>query len=610
MPEHTPYSKMSLTRRILDRQIQLEDIRAPYDPRMAEIIDYCDPGLTEWSNRTHSSSNQGSSFSSGGVWSFDNGVEGRFRGQKIYEGTPSWGLRVMADGWIGSLVSQVRAWMKYQFPDKELRGNDDINKWMQDLEDHMIVVYRNSELYPALGPYARAGLSVGSPVIMPWDDTKRGKIRCDVPHPKENYHGPYDSYHRKYMITVVDAVNRFMDGKVPDDSLAGPLSFGLIEDWKHGRHGNRHEFIRAIYREDDPILDGQPAKFKNKPWMEFYVETPKGGASDREHINIDPVLVEGDFIKPHIRWDWEINTDEYYARTPSWHAINDIKSGQELERQKLEVGQRNLKPPMWLMKKYRNQFTGNPGSSLYYDTPSDQAAKPEPILDGSNWQIGDEQSKQMRRGVERWYQTDFFQAITKLTAENTGAWPTLGQLLQLSGEKAVVLGPRIGQFTKVLVEIDDRFFDIENRKGNLPPPPDIVLEWMARKQAEDPTFKTFRLDIEFLGTLAVLQERAETLGRSEEALAIISAYAELDPMVLHGVRLDVQMEKDLESIRFSQEAMVPKDERDAIKEAIAEAEAAERQAEQQLAAAQAVPGLSKEVEEGSVLANISEAAVA
>lgn len=604
MPDQTPYSQMSLTKKILDRQLQLERIREPYDPRMAEIIDYCDPGLTEWSNRTHGYSSSGAS---GGLWSYDNGVEGRFRGQKIYEGTPPWALRVMADGWIGSLVSQVRPWMKYQFPDKELRGNDDVNKWMQDLEDHMIVVYRSSELYPALGPYSRAGLSVGSPVIMPWDDTKKGQIRCDVPHPKENFHGPYDSYHRKYMITVIDAVKRFMPEGVPEDIQNAKLSFQLLSDYNNGQHGNRHEFIRAIYKEDDPILDGQPARFKNKPWMEFYVETPKSGASDDQHISKEPVLIEGDFTKPHIRWDWEINTDEYYARTPSWHAIQDIRSGQELERQKLELGQRNLKPPMWLMKKYHNQFSGNPSSSLYYDTIAEKDNKPEPILDGSNWQIGDEQSKQGRRGVERWYQTDFFQAITKLTAENTGAWPTLGQLLQLGGEKALVLGPRVGRFTTVLREIDDRFFDIENRKGNLPPPPDIVLEWVAEQQAEDPTFKDFRLDLEFLGTLAVLQEEAETLGKSDKALTIIERYATLDPMMLHKVRLARAMEKDLESIRWPQDAIVPEDEYNDLLAAIAEAEAQERQAEQAAAMADAVPKLSDAVEDGSVLANLSEA---
>lgn len=576
----------SLVQKILYRQTQVESYRQPYDDRFSEIVDFCDPGLTAWS--THEN------------------TEGKFRGEKVYEGTPPWALRVMADGWLGSLVSQSLRWFKYLFPDKELRENDEVSAWMQEYEDTMYSWYRNSELYVGLSPFTRAALSVGSPVIMPWWNKKTRKIECDVPHPKESFHGPYQSYHRKYKITVVDAVMKFLKGKVPEDinDPKNKLSYKILSDWNNGLHGKKHEFIRAIYQQDDPILDGQPVRFRNKPWMEFYVESNVEGEAQKN----DPVMVEGDFTKPHIRWDWEINTDELYARTPAWAAMNDIRSGQEIEGQKIKFGQRILDPPVFAMRKFRGHMNLAPHGVTWYGTAAEQGLKPEQILDQPGaYPVADEQSKQQRRNVERWFQTDFFQLISRLTAENTGSWPTATQILQLHGEKAVVLAPRVGRFMGVLRNIDTRFTDIAQRQNELPPPPDIVLEYMMQRRIEKGETE-LDIDVDFLSPLAVIQQRAETLGRSEEALAVIERYVTLDPMLLKKVRLDVAMEKDLESVRFSQDAIVSEEEYMEVLAAIAEAEQQEKQAALLAEAADAVPKLSGQVEENSPLAALAEEA--
>jgi hypothetical protein len=596
----------SLSQKILDRQARYEQIREPWNYRMSEIIEFCDPGLTAWEGDYGSGTvyyHAGQAVSGG---SYDNGVEGRFRGTRSYEGTPPWGLRVMANGWQGSLISRVIQWFKYMFPEPRLRGNDDVNRWMQELEDFMYSVYRTSELYTSMGPFTRGGLSVGSSVIIPYED-EFGKLKCEVPHPKENYHGPHDSYHRKYKIPVLDAVKKFMGGKVDVNNIINAkLSYSLLRDYLDGKHDERHEFVRVIYRNDDPILNGQPIRFRNKPWMEFYVETPKSGQGDNKYNDNEPLSAEGYFTKPHIKWDYEKNTDEYYARTPSWHAMIDIKSLQEFERQKHEAGQRQLNPPMWIMRKYRNQYTGNPGNRVFYSGTAEADNIPRPILDGTDWQLGDLQARQIRQSVERWYQTNFFLQISTLTSENTGTWPTATQILQLSGEKALILAPQVGDFTDRLREIDDRFFDIQRRKGALPDPPQIVVDYFGEQEEQGNS--QVNIDIEFIGSLASLQQRAETLGRSEEGLSIIGAYSQLDPMLTKKARLSVAMEKDLESIRWPQDAIVPEDEYQDILAAIAEAEAQDKMVEQGLSAAGAAKGVSGPVDESSILAGIGEQA--
>jgi len=452
----TAWEDKTLCQKIIDRQGRFANLREPYDSRFADIVDFCDPNLTAWNEDT----------------------EGQFRGKKIYEGTPPWALRVMGDGWLGTLLSETLRWFKYVFPEPQLRGNDQINKWLQNLEEHMYSVYRNSELYSAMPYYTRAALSVGSPVILPYEHSDRyeQKIKCEVPHPKENYYGAHYAYHRLFQMTALDAVKKFMDGKIPEDTTNAKLSHSILEDYKNGNHSNRHFFIRAIYRNDDPILDGQPQKYRNKPWMEFYVE--KG--ADEQHKN-DPLLVQGYWTKPHIRWDYEKNSDEYYARTPSWHAIQDIRSGQEIAKMMLEAAQRSLNPPMWSQRKFKGHLNLRPKGFTYYDNPEEQKLKPEPIQERINYPIGDDAYNLTRQSVERWYHVDLFRILSELAREKKG-WPTATHIIHMNAEKTALLAPRVGRFTYVVRENDNRFMDIEQRAGRLPQPPDIVLEYMAYKR--------------------------------------------------------------------------------------------------------------------------------
>lgn len=581
---YSSYLSKSLVKRIIDRQERFETLRQPYDDRMADIVDFCDPGLTAWNTRED--------------------TEGTIRGNKLYEGTPSWALRIMADGWLGNLVSDQNPWLKYVFSLRVLRDNDKVNQWLQDLEDYMYSVYRQSEIYFALAPYTRVALSVGSPVIIPYEDRKAKKIKCEVPHPKENYHGPNDAYHRKYQLTALEVVDKFLKGKLPEDTSELMLSNDLINNYKSGNHYQKYWFIRAIYRSDDPILAG---KYKSKPWVEIYTQIDIDDVIKEK----DPLLVQGYWTKPHIRWDYEKNPDEYYARTPSWHAMNDIRSGQEFARQKLMKGQRELEPPMWAQRKYKGHIHLRPRGFTYYDKADDRLNKPEPILEQSNYQIATDVHRMINEAIERWYQIEFFRALLEMNrrggVEGRGSWPSATHIIHLKAESATILAPRIGPFMAVLREINRRFVDIKYRAGEIPEPPDIVQEYKAYKELIGKGEDWWPL-VEFIGPLAQLQQKSRTLGRVEAGLAIERSFIEIEPTLRFKVRNSVAMEKALEQVGFYQDAIVPEDEYQAILDAIAQQQKAEQLNQEISLAADAVPKLSKAVESGSPLNRMIEGA--
>jgi hypothetical protein len=261
---------------------------------------------------------------------------------------------------------------------------------------------------------------------------------------------------------------------------------------------------------------------------------------------------------------------------------------------------------MWMMRKYRH-FGLRPGSYVFYDGPGEAQNIPKQIQDIGNFQIGDDAIKTQRNTVERHFHTEFFQLVTRLTKENTGSWPTATQILQVEGEQARQLAPKIGRFTNVLRECDTRCMDIKQRMGELPEPPDIVLEYMGYLKERGET--ELDVQVEFVGPLMVIQQRAENLGRSEEALSIIERYSALDPtLASHKTRLSVLMERDLEAIRCPQDAIVSEDEYMDSLARMAQEEQAEKEALMLAEGAKAVPGLSKKVEEGSILGELGKGA--
>ena len=576
---NTAWTEQSLTERIISRHTQeYVKLRQPLDERFARICDYCDPGLTSWD--------------------VDSGVDEGIRDRKVYEGTASWALRTMTDGWLGNLISMSDPWFKYLFPDKKLRDDDEINVWIQQREDRMYHVYRQSQFYAAMSPFTRFAFSIGSPVIIPYEDRESGTIKCEVPSPKENFHGPRDGYHRFYDITVADAVHKFMKGKVPEDTYDAILSQGILSDYYNGNHANRSKFIRAIYRKDDPILFDQPAKFKNKPWMEFYVEA----AAAHPQLQKPPILVQGYWTKPHIRWDYERDEDENYAQTPASQAMSDIISEQALSKQELMCGERQLHPAMWVQNKYKLNLA--PGGVVRYGTSMERQNKPEAILDGSNYKVGTDSLDRRTEAVKKWFKTDLFRLLSQL-AQQKGGWPTATQVIQMSGEEAAMLAPHMGRFAIVLREIDNRFMDIESRRRPFLDPPDSVLEYMAKRKSEGDS--KLSIDVELLGPLTQVQQISRTISASQAGRQIIGEYMQLDPMVIHKVKLSVAMEKDLESIRWPADAIIPEDEYKDTLAGLAEQAAAEQAMEQAGAMADAVPKLSKSVESDSPLSMVGAA---
>lgn len=574
------YQDKPLYDRLVERFKELEKIRQPWETPCDELIDIFRPDIVRFSG------------------SEDRNVE--LLGEYMMEGTAAWSARLMAEGWQGYLVSRSIEWFQHAIGDLHLKGNDEVNKWLQGFDEQMYSAYGDSTFYESLGSYCRHGVTVGSPVVIIEEDERTGKVYDYVPHPAERYlgqnaFGETDTLYLKRDRTVKEAYELYGKAtrKVTEEGTKvtrgnKAFSVSLENSYASGSLDEKKTFIKCFHFYLDPIFEGVKQEEKpTAPWMAYTVELD----NDKKKI----CKIERYWTKPFIDWPYEKDPAEVYARTPAWYCYYDAKSLQEARQGLLMAGSISNRPPMWLPAFLKKNIELFPEGMNFF-APAHAEFMPKPILTGENYPIGKDMEDLLRTSVERWFHVKFFLMLSQWS-EQQKAPPTAYHIMQMAGERAVLLAPRIGNFTRKLEQIDNRHVDIEQRAGRLPEPPPIVLEESEGK-----------LTPEFIGPLAQVQQQYHSTRRMSNTMMQIEPFLNIDPMVAHKIKAEVAVERILEKNRFIQDAIRSDDEYKRILAAFAQAEQERQGIEVAERAAEAVPKLSKPVEEGSPLALLTGAA--
>lgn len=562
----TAYKAKNLWERIIDRQGRLESIRAPWDSPTTSIADLTRHDLTT-----------------------DTDEKGVFVGSKVIEGTPAHAARIMTHGLIGNMVSAKITWIKYGMPETFLRGDDEINQWLNQLEEHMYSVYERSNYYSVLPRFGLDGITVGSPVMIIEEDEGEGTIHCVVPHYTERYlfqdmYGNDGGLHLKKKMSVLNLVERF--GK---DNCGAAVK----KELENGNHWQESKVLQVIYRSDDEIFDDlEDKEFKPKgPWVQYYIKTKVEGEEEQKPLQMKPYRA-----KPFTAWHFERNEHEHYARTPSWYAYYDITRGQAIHKTRLQTYEKAAWPPKIAMRHLKNRLHLAPGGFSWVDKIEDLDAV-KSIDEKMNLLASKEIATDYDEAIKRWYHYRLFMMLNQMQMDDKSP-PTAFQIFHTLGEKSVLIGPAVDSVERnILKPIDDRFLEIEDYAGRLPPPPDKFFE-LSEKRTVEP---------EFVGPLSQSQRLYLTHRRVLENIEAIRPIIDMAPEVKYKYRWDVMAEKVSEQGGLWQECIVPQDEYRKFIEELAREEDEDRQLEKAERVAKMVPSVSKDVEPNSPIAALTGA---
>ncbi len=531
---------------ILGRQHQLENIRRPHDDLRDEVIEYLRPELSSWKDESQS-------------------AKGKKR-EYIYSGAPEEALENWSDGMQGHLVSPSIDWFDYLLSDTRLNDIPEVRQWRQQSREVIYSLLRDSNFYSSLGPVFRDAGSVGDALLFIQRNDDEGKVDFETFHPRELYYSK-NILHRKFEMSAKDAADAFDESK---------LSRRLKESLKSNDLEARYEFIHAVYKSTDKILDGETG-LPDRDWISIYIEAE----ADKE---TKPLVKTGGYhTRPYARWSYSMSSDSVYGWGIGCSAIIDVATINAVAKTNLQQAQMQTDPPVLASSTLRGRLNLRPHGMTYVSSPEEIV---EPIFDRINTVPGLDREERLSLMIDRRFNVDFFLMLARAEKPMTAT-----EILEKTGERSILMGPKIGRMEVELLDpIHERVFAIALEEGLLPQPPDILLEESDGK-----------INVSYIGPLAQAQKRlieGRRIGRTVESIAPL---LEINPASAMYMNTDLSIQRILRSEDWPEEEIRTDEEVAAMREEQQRQQEAAQAAELAQGVAEAVPKLQGKTEEGSPL---------
>ncbi|MCH8476378.1 MAG: head-tail connector protein [Wenzhouxiangella sp.] len=543
---------MELNKEVLQKFERIKKLRQPWEEDWKDITRFILPRRENWE---------------------DTANRGKKIATSVFDGTAIGAASLMANGFVGYVMSPNVPWFRLTFEDEELLQIEGVKEWLQMVEKTLYSDFRRSNIYEEAIEYFRDGGTVATATMYCEDRIDTNTLRFSTRHPKEIYIAEgedenIDTWFRKFWMTA-----RSLEQKFGYDNLSQAVK-NLCEK-------NPYEHVPVIHavfpREDRDVtkLDN-----KNKPFASIYVE------ADAEHS----VLRESGYDEsPYITWRWSTNSDELYGRGPGHDVLVEVKKINHMSKGLLRLTQMATDPPLNVPDEMRNRLKWEPGGRNYYSQP-EMIVQPAQI--GANFPVGFDREENLRQSIEQAYMVDFF-----LMLQRTPQQLTATEVMERQAEKAAIMGPILGRLTTdFLNPLIQKAFRLGVEAGRIQMPPEEILQQLGGQ-----------MKIEYIGPLAQAQKQFHTTHGIDHSLAALAPIAQFDPQVVDNIDFDELAREALEAHGIPQKALRKSREVEAMRQARMQAEQQAQQLDQAERLGKA-PGLMKRPEPGSPMEAMNQAA--
>jgi hypothetical protein len=505
--------------------------------------------------------------------------KGKKKGQDVYDAYACLAWRDFTHGVFGYMMSPNLQWFKLRVTPDWLMDDRAVKMWLEEVERILYASFARSNFYETAPEYLADGSSLGTATCYSEEDLSTGKTIWTVMHPgeivlAENRYGMVDTVLRKFKLNARQAVQSFGEDN---------LSEQIKANWRKTPE-QEFEFYHATFPADDiEYYFDEDGVYKPKPGSKPFVSAyvmEDGTKLIRE---------SGYRLNPYTVWRCFKNSGEIYGRSPATNAIIDIIKLNQMEKTTLNARHMMVDPPLQVPESMRGKVRFTPRGRTYYD-PS----KPDLLVREMPMNIslpaGIDGEDRLRKIIDKHFMTDFFTLLS--TAALEGRELTVPQVMEMQGEKAVMLAAMIGRLTSEFLDpVIDRSFDIEMEAGRIPPPPPIL-----QKFAGGP------IDVDYMGPLAQAQRKLFKVQGITQLMQTVAPLVEAYPDIVDNFDSD-KIALELHSAAGAP-VKILRDEKQvqAMRQQRQQKIAAQTAIEQAGNLAGATQGLSKPIEENSPLA--------
>lgn len=486
--------------------------------------------------------------------------EGRRRNQRIVEPTATFAARTLGAGLLAGTSNPSRPWFRFTLPDKNLAEFGPVKTWISDTEARVRDILLRSNIYKVLpSMYQDFGVFGNAAATLLEDSTDVVRL---YPHPIGTFYWALnermeiDTQARVMMLSVRQMASWF-----------GPqnLSVAAKNAYDRGEYQTMYEVVHFVH----PNPNAKPGRMEAKylPFSSCYYESGADG---------DKLLRESGFHEnPIIAPRWDVNGENIYGIGPGTDAIPEVKELQALRKKKSRGLDKMLDPPM-VGNPALKQTTPNmlPGGVTYVEERDGKPAFRPAHEVNYPLQYANEDIRERQFMIRRAMYEDLFLMLATSDRREI----TAREIDERHEEKLLALGPALSNLDHDGFDpLITRVFNIANRAGLLPPPPEEI-------QGID-------LKVEYISIMAQAQKMV-ALGGIDRLLAAGANLEKIKPGTLDKIDTDQAIDELGDILGVPARIIRPDDEVAAIRDQRAKAAEAQARSEQMATMAGAAKDLA------------------
>lgn len=571
----------------------LAEQRLPWEPMIDNIIMYVNHGRRFIQDR--------------------NWWQGQQTGQEVFDDSAMLARNKLRDGMVGNLCPRNQDWFglelpgKFNFPrssgmrswsGKRVDSYPQVQRWLQDSQTVMYSAFNRSNFYDEVPQLISDGATTGTAHLIVEEDVGAAQIVFKVPHFREcfiaeNQWGKVDTNYRVYKMTLRQMVQKFGMATM----LRADDNFERM--YQNNMHAEQ-DILHAVY----PRADYQPGRIdaRNKAWESVWVYRKGGKILDYGSGTVKSEMAEGVTevarggydTMPTITWRWWKNDDELYGRGPAHDAFVAIAKANQMGRTNLITAHQAAEPPLIAYADMRNSIQRGPSGITYLENNRGdiRARAPMPLYTGvQQLPFTVEYQDRERQVINDHFYVGVFMMMSQLAAAGQSERMVAAQVAELQGEKAAILGTRVGRLQSELFDpLIYRVYSIEAAAGRIPTPPDILLDSMHGP-----------VEVQYLGPLSQAQTRLTKVRAIQTGFGILQNLAQFNPTVIDAVDCDAAAREAMDAVGFPVSLYRQPREIAAIRQQRNKMQQQERTAENFPKIARGAASLSKAPESGSLV---------
>lgn len=476
-------------------------------------------------------------------------VDGERRTDNIYDSVPMQARRSLASAIDSLMMPRNVQWFHVRPRNEDLTADEEVMRWSELVSKRMFnaIYSKEARFIQRSGEIINDLVTFGTGVIFIGETKRPGNLLFRSFHLRdtlicESSEGVVDTVMITMKLSARQAAQRFGEenlGEKARDAL------------RAGKTDQAFDYLWVVQPRED--ADRTKLGAMNMPWASVVIEM------DSEKKVRESGFEEFPFAVPR----WDTASGEVYGRSPGMLALPDAETLQAMGKTLLVAGQRATDPPLWVLGDgLMSAARTFPGGITYIDGAVARQFGRVPVGElqtSAQIPVGREMQNDLREQI--W--GAFFRNVLQLPVNAPRMTAT--EIIERKEEMLRSVGPVFGQLeTDYPAVLTERVFGIMFRAGAFPPPPEILL-------GQD-------IDFRFESPILRAKNQIETVGlaRQLETLALL---IQSQPEMMDNFDGDAIARATPLAGGFPHTWLVPVEQRDAQRQARAEAQQAQQMAE-------------------------------